>query len=280
MITGATRVACVIGSPVRHSLSPALMNTAFRASGLDLVYTAFEVAPGAAPAALAAMRTLGFAGMNVTMPHKQAVFEGVDELDPAARALGAVNCVVPLADGRLRGCNTDGAGFVASLRLDAGFDPAGREVVVIGAGGAARAIVDALARAGAARVTVVNRSTDRAVSAAALAGPNGVVGGADDVRTAHLVVNATSVGMGTGELPCDPDALRPGQLVADIVYHPLRTALLDAAEQRGAQTLDGLGMLVHQAAHAVELWTGVRPDAAAMRAAALAELASRAARQA
>lgn len=277
MISGRTGLACVIGHPVRHSLSPVLMNTAFASAGLDLVYTAFEVAPGAADQALDAMRTLGISGMNVTMPHKQQVFASVDELDPAAVALGAVNCVAPIGNGRLRGHNTDGAGFVDSLRLDADFDPAGRSTVVLGAGGAARAIVDALARAGAARVVVVNRTESSAHEAARLAGSVGSVGGLAEVAAAELVVNATSVGMGTAELPIDADVLHAGQLVADIVYHPLITALLGQARSRGAATLDGLGMLVHQAARAVELWTGTRPDHRAMRAAAEAELAARAA---
>jgi shikimate dehydrogenase len=277
MITGRTRVAAVIGHPVRHTLSPVLMNTAFASAGLDLVYAAFDVAPGEADAAMQAMRTLGLAGMNVTMPHKQQVFASVDELDPAALALGAVNCVVPVGGGRLRGHNTDGAGFIDSLRLDAGFDPAGRRVAVVGAGGAARAIIDAIARAGARTVVVVNRTRTSAETAAALAGPVGRVGGPTDLTGAELIVNATSVGMGTLELPFDPAHLHTGQLVADIVYHPLRTALLEAAEAQGAHTLDGLGMLVHQAARAVELWTGIRPDHVAMRAAAEAELTARAA---
>ena len=274
MISGTTTVAAVIGSPVRHSLSPALHNAAFAASGADWVYTAFEVAPGRAGDALAAMRTLGLGGLSVTMPHKDDVADAVDELDPAAAALHSVNTVVRLADGRLRGHSTDGAGFVASL-AEAGADPMGRRVVVLGAGGAARAVVDALGRAGAAEVVVVNRNADRATTAAALAGPVGRVGSAADVADAELVVNATSVGMGTLELPLDPGMLRAGQVVADLVYHPLETALLAAARAAGARVVDGLGMLVHQAALQQELWLGARPDTAVMRAAALDELAKR-----
>ncbi len=276
MITGATRLACVIGSPVRHSLSPALVNTACAHLGLDWVFLACEVAPGEARAALDALRVLGIVGMSVTMPHKHDVHRAVDELDPAAAALGAVNCVVPLPGGRLRGCNTDGDGFVDALRIDGGWDPQDRRVAVIGAGGAARAIVDALARAGASRVAVVNRSPANAALAAALAGDRGMVGTAADVAAADLVVNTTPLGMGSDtSLAVDPALLHPGQLVADIVYHPLRTPLIEAAAERGVRTLDGLGMLVHQAARAVELWSGRRPDASAMRAAALAELARR-----
>ncbi|MEZ5216631.1 MAG: hypothetical protein R2715_08575 [Ilumatobacteraceae bacterium] len=135
MITGQTRLAALIGKPVRHSLSPALINTAFAEAGLDAVYTVFEVEPGDVERALDAVRALGMLGVTVTMPHKQAVFAAVDELDPAAAALGAVNCVVRRPDSTLLGCNTDGGGLVDSLRLDAGWEPAGQEVVVLGAGG-------------------------------------------------------------------------------------------------------------------------------------------------
>jgi shikimate dehydrogenase len=263
-------VAAVIGDPVSHSRSPALHNAAFAATGLNWVYVAFPVAAGQAGSAVAAMRTLRLGGMSVTMPHKDAVAAAVDELSPAAAALGAVNCV-RWSGRRLVGENTDGAGFVRSLRDEAGFDPSGRRVVVLGAGGAARAVVWALAAAGAAQVAVVNRTAVRAEAAAALAGAAGVVVPATAVSDADLVVNATSVGMsGASEgpaLPCDAALLGPGQLVADLVYHPLRTALLDAAEARGATTLGGLGMLLYQAAEAFEMWTGVPAPIAAMRAA-------------
>ena len=275
MISGATRLAAVIGSPVRHSLSPAIHNAAYAASGLDWVYVALEVAPGQAVAALAGMRTLGIAGLSVTMPHKDDVYAAVDALSPAARAIRAVNCV-QLVDGTLIGHNTDGDGFVDSLRADAGVDPAGRRVAVVGAGGAGRAVVEALGRAGAADVAVVNRSTGRAAEAAALAGPVGRVGTLVDVAAADLVVNATSVGMGTDEMPIDAGLLRAGQVVADLVYLPMQTALLRAAAAAGAQAVDGLGMLVHQAARQFTLWTGAVAPVAAMRAAAEAELARRA----
>ncbi len=278
MITGATTVAAVIGSPVRHSLSPALHNAAFAAAGVDWTYVAFDVAAGEAVRALDAMRALGLGGLSVTMPHKEQVAGEVDELDPAAAALHSVNTVVRLADGRLRGHSTDGAGFVSSL-LEAGVAVAGAPVAVVGAGAAARAVVDALARAGAAEVAVVNRSSDKAEVAAALAGDVGRVGTAADVRRAAIVVNGTSVGMGAdpsaGELPFAPDLLHAGQVVADLVYHPLETGLLAAARAAGATCVDGLGMLVYQAALQQELWLGVRPDAAVMRAAALRELAAR-----
>jgi shikimate dehydrogenase len=273
-ITAATRVAGVIGSPVRHSLSPALHNAAFSASGAPWVYVAFEVPPGEAHRALDAMRVLGIGGLSVTMPHKEQVAVAVDELDPAAAALRSVNTVVAQSDGRLVGHSTDGAGFVASLR-ESGVDPAGRRVVVIGAGAAGRAVVDALARAGAGAVEVVNRSRSRAEEAAQLAGAVGGVVEPTAVADADIVVNATSVGMGSDALAVDPALLHAGQVVADLVYHPLETALLRAARLAGATTVDGLGMLVHQAALQQQLWLGTLPDAAVMREAALRELDAR-----
>lgn len=276
--TGATVVAGVIGSPVRHSLSPALHNAAFEAAGLDWTYAAFEVGPGGAQAALDAMRTLGLGGLSVTMPLKDEAFAAVDEADESAAALRCVNTVVRDGD-RLVGRNTDGAGFVASLRAGAGFEPQDTRVVVLGGGGAARAVVHALAGGGAGEVVVVNRTAERAERAAALAGGRGRVGTPAAVHDADLVVNATSVGMGqaaTGaSLPCDPHLLHAGQLVADLVYHPLETGLLAAARAQGAAVLDGLGMLVHQAALQQLLWTGGCPDVAVMRAAGERELSRR-----
>jgi shikimate dehydrogenase len=208
------------------------------------------------------------------MPHKEAVAEAVDALDPAAAALRSVNTVVAQGDGSLKGHSTDGAGFVAALAAQ-GVAVAGANVCLLGGGAAARALADALARAGAQRVTVVNRTAASAEATAALAGSVGVVGSADDVRSAGIVVNTTSVGMGSDELPCDPTLLRAGQVVADIVYHPRRTALLRAAEAVGAATVDGLGMLVQQAALQQVLWHGTMPSVAAMTAAAERELAAR-----
>lgn len=265
--TGTTTLAGVIGSPVRHSRSPAIHNAAFRSLGLDWTYLAFEVPDGAAAGAIAAMRSLDIRGLSVTMPHKAAVAALVDELTDDAARLDAVNCV-RWRDGLLVGDNTDGPGFVASL-ADEGVAVAGRHCLVLGAGGAARAVVLALGRAGAEAVTVVNRTEGRARDAAALAGAAGRVGRAVEVADADLVVNATSIGMGDGQLPLDPELLRAGTVVADLVYQPLTTPLLAAAEARGATVVDGLGMLVHQAAIASESWTGVAPPIELMRAAAM-----------
>jgi len=219
------------------------------------------------------MRTLGIAGLSVTTPHKEAVAAAVDELAPAATSLRSVNTVAVDEDGRLVGHSTDGDGFVASL-TERGIVVAGAAVTVLGAGAAARSVIDAMGRAGARRIAIVNRTSANAASAATLA-DSAVVGSADDVGSADVLVNATSVGMGTDELPCDSSLLRSGQVVADLVYHPRETALLRAARDAGASVVDGLGMLVHQAVLQQELWTKRRPDAAAMRRAAEAELADR-----
>jgi shikimate dehydrogenase len=275
---GSTRVAAVIGCPVRHSLSPVIHNAAYRALGLDWVYVAFEVPPGLGAAALEAMRALGIDGLNVTMPHKHAVAGAVDRLTPAAEALGAVNTVTrgPRRD-ELVGDNTDGVGFIDTLRMDEGFEPAGCRCVVVGAGGAGRAVVRALAAAGAAAITVVNRTPDRAAAAAALAGAAGRVGVTTDAAEADLVVNATPLGMwgGDAELPLDPATLGAGQLLVDLVYHPAVTPLVEAARARGAAATNGLGMLIHQAAHAIRIWTGEDPPLEVMSAAAVGELARR-----
>ncbi len=293
-----TRLAGIIGDPVRHSLSPAMHNAAFAALGLDWAYLAFEVPEGHAHAAVAGARALGFVGLSVTMPHKAAVVHAVDRLSPVAEALDAVNTVVRRAGDVLEGDNTDGIGFLDSVRQDEGFEPAGRRCLVMGAGGAARAVVKALADAGAGEVVVVNRTPGRAAAAAALAGAVGRVGVMADAADADLVVNATPMGMtvagrpGADVLAIDgsgPDTrssdhvraaasavdatyLSPGQLVVDLVYHPLVTPLLDAARSRGATGVSGLGMLIHQAAHAVRLWTGEDPPLGVMSAAALAQL--------
>jgi shikimate dehydrogenase len=254
-------VVGVIGDPVAHSLSPRLHNAAFDALGLDWVSVAFPVRAGMTAAALAGMRALEIAGLSVTMPHKEAAFEAVDEVTEVARRLGAVNCVTR-RDGALVGDSTDGAGFLAALRRAAGFDPRGRRCLVIGAGGAARAVIVALADSGAEEVAVVNRTAVRAEKAAALAGPAGRVASGEDVAQADLVVQATPLGMAGGNgaddaLPVDPSALHPGQVVVDLVYNPLETPLLAAARAAGADAVTGLGTLVHQAALALERWTGL-----------------------
>jgi shikimate dehydrogenase len=199
------------------------------------------------------------------MPHKDDAATHVDRLTPMAERLGAVNCVTNV-DGVLTGDNTDGRGLVAALRRGGHFDPDGHRCLVVGAGGAARSIIAALADSGASEVVVVNRTPARAEAAAALAGSVGRVGEAEDAGQCDLVVNATPTGMpgspgrpgpeGADQWPLDPELLGPGQLAVDLVYHPAVTPWLEAARNRGVEVLNGLGMLVHQAALQLELWTG------------------------
>lgn len=262
-----TRVVAVIGDPIEHSLSPLIHNAGFRSAGLDWVGVAFPVAAGDAAAAADAMRSLGIRGMSVTMPHKSDILVALDELTGVAAQLGSVNCIT-LRDGRLVGDNTDGAGFLGGLRDDFGFDPRGADCVVLGAGGAARAVILALTGAGAASVRVVNRTPAHAERAAALAGSVGSVGGAPDVASADLVVNATPIGMGGAGLPVDAGLLRGGQIVAELVYHPAVTPLMGAAAAAGARTANGLSMLVQQAGVAFTNWTGVPAPVHAMAEAA------------
>jgi shikimate dehydrogenase len=266
-ISGSTRLAAVIGDPIRHSRSPAIHNAGFAAAGLDWVFVALEVPAGSGSDAVRAVHRLGLGGMSVTMPHKQDAAWACDELTPDATALGAVNTVVPNGHGRLLGASTDGEGFLRAVREE-GVDPARGPALVLGAGGAARAIARALGGLGVP-VTIAARRKDRAESAA------GLVTGADAVLLAEcdpgafaLVVNATPLGM-QGEAPAiDPNRLNPGQFVVDTVYHPMETPLLAAARARGVAGTNGLGMLVHQAAIAFEMWTGVDAPVHAMRAAA------------
>ncbi|HUJ66557.1 MAG TPA: shikimate dehydrogenase [Acidimicrobiales bacterium] len=280
--TARTRVAGVIGDPVRHSLSPALHNAAYGALGLDWVYVAFHVPAGQGAGAVDAMRTLGLAGLSVTMPHKQAAATAVDRLGPTAARLGVVNTVTWSTSGEreLVGESTDGPGFIDSLRGDEGFDPAGCRCVVLGTGGAARSVTLALAEAGAASVAVVGRNPVAAEACAELAGPVGSVTGVADlagvVGATDLLVNATPVGMGGSDgIPfgMDPDLLSSCRFVADLVYFPARTPLLTQARARGIGTANGLGMLIHQAARQIEMWTGRPAPLDTMSAAALAALA-------
>jgi shikimate dehydrogenase len=265
--SGETRVAAVIGDPIRHSRSPAIHNAAFAAAGLDWVFVAFEVRAGQGREAVKAVRSLGLGGMSVTMPHKQDAAWACDELTPDATALGVVNAVVPTDRGRLLGASTDGEGFLRSVR-DHGLHPSACRALVLGAGGAARAIVLALGNAGA-NVTVAARRSDAAESAAGLARGARTAPLADcDPDAYDLVVNATPLGMRGEAPPIDTNLLGPAQFVVDTVYHPAETPLLAAARARGARCTNGLGMLVHQAALAFELWTGVDAPLDAMREAA------------
>ena len=281
-----TAVVGLISWPMRHSGSPALHNAAFAALGLNWAYVPLPVAPERVGEALRGLRALGLRGANVTVPHKQAVMPFLDSLSDAARTIGAVNTIVVEDDGRLVGDNTDARGFAADLAAH-GVEAAGRTVAVVGAGGAARAVLYALLHGGAAQVTVLNRNLERAAALiaqfaadthnstlVACAFPDGIRAAA----TADLVINCTSLGMSPNieGLPWDAGVqLWPGQVVYDLVYNPSQTRLRQWATAQGAQAVGGLGMLVWQGALAFQLWTDEEAPVAVMRAAAEKQLALR-----
>jgi len=271
----------IFGWPVAHSRSPAMHNAAFRALAIDAVYVPFAVPPAQLPGAIEAVRALGVAGLNVTLPHKSAVMPLLDELAPAARAIAAVNTIVRKGE-RLIGDNTDAEGLARSL-LEAGVDLQGLEAVVLGAGGAARAATFGLAAGGAKRITVAARRRAAAEALAAELAPHcpGAELAACDFGApleracagCGLLVQATSATLGeSAAARAFADALPLHSLprsavVCDLVYKPLQTALLARASERGLRTVDGLGMLLHQGALAFEHWTGQRPPIGVMRAA-------------
>ncbi len=259
-ITGHTRLAGVIGWPVGHSRSPRLHNHWLARHGIDGAYVPLPVAPADLPAAVRGLRAAGFLGANVTVPHKEAVLALCDRVLPAGQRAGAVNTLVFGPDG-ITGTNTDGVGFIENLRAH-GVDPAAGPALLLGAGGAARAIAAALLDLGVP-VAVANRSADRATAlAAALPGlqvrPWAERGAA--LNEAALLVNTTVLGMmGQDALPMPLDGAAPGLAVSDIVYAPMVTPLLAEAAARGFRTVGGLGMLLHQAVAGFASWFGVTP---------------------
>ena len=270
--------ACVMGWPIAHSLSPALHGYWLKAHGIAGEYTRLAVEPADLPAALARLRTDGWRGCNLTIPHKEAALAQLDRIDDAVRRIGAVNTIA-VENGKLVGFNTDGFGFLENLRAAVpDFDAKAGPAVVLGAGGAARAIVDALGTAGAPEIRLANRSLDRARALARSLG-GAIAPVSWDKRAAALdgaalLVNATSLGMEKNPLlELDLARLPKTALVNDIVYAPLETALLKAAKARGNRTVDGLGMLLHQGRPGFQRWFGVLPAVTpALRAAVLAAL--------
>jgi len=284
MIDAQTTLVGVIGWPIAHSLSPAMHNAAFDALGMNWRYLAFPVRPGEVPSAIEGLRALGFRGTNVTVPHKETVMRLMDEVPPRVRAFGAVNTVIIDRDAEgvctLHGENTDVGGLLHALR-EGGFEPAGKRVLVVGAGGGARGVVYALCDAGAAEVMVLNRTPARASALVADLAP---VAGSTSLQAAaltpsalerqanegDLLVNTTTVGM----WPYVEATIWPGDrplpahlAVCDLVYRPLETKLLRQAHAAGANTIDGLGMLIAQGALSFEMWTGQWPPVDVMRAA-------------
>ncbi len=285
-VRGSTKVIGVFGHPVTHSLSPAMHNAALAALGLPYIYVPFPVAPEDLGTALGALGALGIAGVNLTIPHKEAALACMDDITQEARDVGAIN-TVQCKDGRLLGDNTDGFGFYEPLR-ELGFQVVGRNAIVIGAGGAARSVAFRLAREGA-RLCLVNRTRERAERLAQALADAGLNSGglavlppdSPELETAlsdaALLVNTTRVGMTPEHLappPVPAQWLHPGLLVYDLVYNPVETRLLKEARERGCSTLTGVKMLVYQGAAAFQRWTGQWPPTDIMEAAVLQGLST------
>ena len=276
-ITGKTKVIGIFGYPVEHSFSPAMHNAAFAHSGLDYVYVPFAVRPDHLGSAVAGIRALGLAGVNVTIPHKSAVLEFLDELSPEARLIGAVNTIVN-RDGVLTGFNTDAAGFVRSLGEEGGVTPQDKRILILGAGGAARAASIQLALAGAKEIVFstpcpdevaslrhsITQNTETVINESQW-DPQEI---AEVLQNMDLIINATPMGMHpkTDEMPpVEIEAIPRGTLVCDLVYNPRETLLLQKARSYGLPTLNGMGMLLYQGAIAFGLWTGTEPPLNIMR---------------
>jgi shikimate dehydrogenase len=274
-VRGSTRKVGVIGWPIEHTLSPVIHNAAFVALGMDWVYVPLPVATARLPAALDGLGALGFAGANVTMPHKTRAAELIPDLSHDARLLRAVNTIVVGTDG-LAGHNTDALGFERFLREDTGFDPSGRAALLFGAGGGARACALALSRGGLAELSVAVREPSRGEDMRATLEGSGTalrVESIDHVSEVHadLIVNATPLGVHGERLPLP--SLVPGVVGVDLLYRPSATPFQAEIREGGGSVFGGLGLLLHQAAISFELWTGQTPPLSVMSAAALGELA-------
>ncbi|WP_343223622.1 shikimate dehydrogenase [Paenibacillus oenotherae] len=278
-VDSGTLLYSVIGDPIRQSKSPAMMNRAFRESGINGIYTAFHIKSERLADFVAGVRAMGIRGVNVTIPHKLDIIPLLDEIDESAQAIGAVNTIVN-EDGNLIGYNTDGLGYVRSLREEAEPELGGKRVLIIGAGGATRGIIYALAKEGVGSIVISNRTVERAqvlVDAFRLQTDIRVVGSEklkDACKEADIIINTTSLGMyphveGT---PIDTSWLRPESIASDLIYNPLTTRFLEEAKSRGCRIHGGLGMFVYQGAYAFEYWTGVPAPVQAMRAAVLEAL--------
>lgn len=253
----------LFGNPVAQSMSPDMHNAAFHKLGLNFAYMAFAIEQSGLRSAVEAIRALSMRGVNVTIPHKVAVMEFLDEIDAEALAIGAVNTIVN-EDGKLIGYNTDGRGFVRSLIEETGVPLTGKRVLILGAGGAARAVGVSLAKEGIQQIIVANRSRERAQelsdhlsrfvpSSSAIS-----LSDCEDLQAVDIVINTTSVGMypEINHSPIPKELLRPHLLISDLIYNPYQTKLLSEGLEIGAKIHNGLGMFVHQGALAFEMWTG------------------------
>ena len=270
-VRGTTRVYGILGDPVAHSLSPAMQNAALAAAGIDGVYVPFPVAAEGLKATMAGLHAAGIAGLNVTVPHKEAAARLCVALKPRARACGAANTLIRTAKGWV-GDNTDGAGLLAAL-AEHGFDPRDKNVLLIGAGGSARSVAHAFARAGTRLLIVANRTPKRAVDLVATlrrrdayAADLRVLANPEVLGRLDLIVNSTSTTLGGGALPRIDFGLTPRRLVAcDLMYGGKRSSFLEQARGARRRTLDGSGMLLHQGALAFTSWTGAEAPLAVMR---------------
>jgi len=282
-ITSKTKTLGIFGYPISHTLSPAMHNAVIKALGLDMVYLPFEVKPSNLKEAINGIKSLGIIGVNITIPHKESVIRFLDDISEEARLVGAVNTIVN-KDRKLVGYNTDGSGYMASLKEELGFNPKSKRIIIIGAGGAARGILAALATQKPKSITVANRTLSRAVSLI-----KAFKGKFRDTRfeainlddnmlkmsfnSVDLLINTTSVGMKQGKtLKIPLETLPKIAIVSDIIYNPLETLLLKKAKKFGLTTHGGLGMLVHQGARSFKLWTGMDAPMNVMRKAALKAL--------
>lgn len=273
MISGRTKIFGIFGFPVEHTFSPGMHNAAFSKLGMDACYVPFAVSPENLDDAVRAIVPLGLRGLNVTVPHKEKVLAYLDELSEEARLIGAVN-TIEIRNEKLIGHNTDGRGFLRSLREDAGFNPKGKSILFIGSGGAARAVGFSLALAGAKKIIFRDVDTRKAD---ALAGDIRQKTGADagaisedllaaSAEEADCLINATPLGLKkTDPLPIKKDTVLKKHLVCDLVYNPPETALLKAAKMRGAKRFSGLGMLLYQGVIAFEIWTGRKAPVQVMK---------------
>ncbi|MFD2116285.1 shikimate dehydrogenase [Paenibacillus yanchengensis] len=273
----------VIGDPIVHSKSPIMMNRAFLETGINGVYVAFHIKDHALPDFVAGIRAMNIRGVNVTIPHKQAIMPLLDAIDPAAQAIGAVNTIVN-DNGKLTGYNTDGIGYVRSLKQEAMPQLQGKKIVILGAGGAARGIVYALLQEQPEQIMLINRTVSKAEelgsSLQAYCMEGSVLQACSPEQTeriiaqADLVINTTSTGMfpNVEETPLDTSLLSEHTVVSDLIYNPLTTKFLLTAADRGMKTHGGLGMFIYQGAYAFEYWTGVDAPVSAMRDVVLASL--------
>jgi shikimate dehydrogenase len=283
MISGKTKIYGIFGYPVEHTFSPGMHNAAFKALGRDACYVPFAVAPARLEEAVKAVLPLGLCGLNITVPHKERIVGYLDDLSEEARLIGAVN-TVQIRDGKLVGHNTDGRGFIRSLRDVAGFDPRNKSILLIGSGGAARAVGFCLALGKAKRIACSDVDTQKAETLARdirdRTGANAAAVSAEDVAAvaaeADCLINATPLGLKRNDpLPLGKALIKKQHLICDLVYNPPETQFLKAARSRGAKRLPGIGMLLYQGVIAFELWTGVKAPVMVMKKALSKQIAAR-----